>query len=271
MQKSHWYLMTWLWTYGIPRLATIRTTPSNLTLTTVHDTSETVALRIEPTQAYCTLGTYLAGSGAQTKQAAILRSHSESYKESLQSASLTSVEAYWSYMMFLRPKLTYPLPCCSLTQTQCRHIQAPALAALLPKLHLNCHTSRAVLFGSAKYGGLELPELYTDQGFGRLKLLFGHVKLRDEVGQQILCFLSELQLFIGSSSPILSLPFQVYGKLVGDYWLVSIWKHMSQIGFSLDIESAWTPPLSRQSDAALMDLAVKYNFTTNQLKEINHC
>jgi len=128
-----------------------------------------------------------------------------------------------------------------------------------------------VLFGSAKYGGLEIPELYTDQGFGQLKLLFGHVKLRDEVGQQILCFLSELQLFIGSSSPILSLPFQVYGKLVGDYWLVSIWKHMSQIGYSLDIESAWTPPLSHQLEAALMDLAVKYNFTTNQLKEINHC
>jgi len=263
--------MTWLWTNGIPRLTTVRTTPSNLTLTTGHDTSETVVPRIKPTQAYRTLGTYLAGSGAQTKKAAIIQSHSESYKEGLQSASLTSVEAYWSYMMFLRPKLTYPLPCCSLTQTQCRHIQAPALAALLPKLQLNRHTPRAVLFGSAKYGGLEIPELYTDQGFGQLKLLFGHVKLRDEVGQQILCFLSELQLFIGSSSPILSLPFQVYGKLVGDYWLVSIWKHMSQIGYSLDIESAWTPPLSRQSDAALMDLAVKYNFTTNQLKEINHC
>jgi hypothetical protein len=115
MQKSHWYLMTWLWTNGIPCLATIRTTPSNLTLTTGHDTSETVVPRIKPTQAYRTLGTYLAGLGAQTKKAAIIRSHSESYKESLQSASLTLVDAYWSYMMFLRPKLTYPLPCCSLT------------------------------------------------------------------------------------------------------------------------------------------------------------
>jgi hypothetical protein len=33
-----------------------------------------------------------------------------------------------------------------------------------------------------KYGGLDLPEFYTDQGFGQLRLLIGHLKLRDEVG-----------------------------------------------------------------------------------------
>jgi hypothetical protein len=67
-------------------------------------------------------------------------------------------------------------------------IQAPALAVLLPKLHPNRHTSRAVLFGSQKYGGLGLPELYTDQIYGQLKLLIGHLKLQDEAGRQILCF-----------------------------------------------------------------------------------
>jgi hypothetical protein len=34
MQKSHWYLMTWIWTNCIPRLATIHTTPAGLELTT---------------------------------------------------------------------------------------------------------------------------------------------------------------------------------------------------------------------------------------------
>jgi hypothetical protein len=88
---------------------------------------------------------------------------------------------------------------------------------LLPKLHLNRHTPRAVLFGGLKYGGLDLPELYTDQGFGQLRLLIGHLKLRDEVGLQILCFLSELQLFIGTIKPVFTLPFSLYGRLVGDF------------------------------------------------------
>ncbi len=217
------------------------------------------------------MGVYLAASGSQVKQAAILRSHSEAYRDSIQSVSLTPTEAYWSYMVFLRPRLNYPLPCCSLTPQQCCHIQAPALAALLPKLHMNRHTPRAVLFGPARYGGIEIPELFTDQGIGQLKLLFGHTKLRDQVGQQIFCFLSELQLFIGSISPVLSLPYKVYGKLVGDYWLTSIWRHMSQVGFTVEIEDAWMPALSRQNDMAIMDVAIQYNFTTQQLKEINYC
>jgi len=255
----------------VSRLATTRSTPSALSLTTGTSNTLEAVPRIEPTQAFRTLGVHLAASGNQVKQAAILHSHSEAYRDSIQSASLTPTEAYWSYMMFLRPRLNYPLPCCSLTQQQYRHIQAAALAALLPKLHLNCHIPRVVLFGPSWYGGLEIPELYTDQGIGQLKLLFGHTKLHDQVGQQILCILSELQLFIGSSSPVLSLPFKVYGQWVGEYWLVSIWRHMSQIGFTLEVENAWRPSLSCQHDIAIMDAAMQYNFTAQQLKQINFC
>jgi hypothetical protein len=136
-------------------------------------------------------------------------------------------------MMFLRPRLTYPLPCCSLTQKQCRAIQATALEALLPKLHLNRHTPRAVLFGGQKYGGIDIPELYTDQGYGQLKL-----KLCDQAGLQILCCLSELQLFIGTISPVFYHPYSVYGQWIGDYWLASLWKHLTQVGLTLEIEDA---------------------------------
>ncbi|MFN9983586.1 MAG: hypothetical protein ACK53Y_26915, partial [bacterium] len=36
MTTSHWYLITWIWRQGIPRLATIRSTPAGLELTTGH-------------------------------------------------------------------------------------------------------------------------------------------------------------------------------------------------------------------------------------------
>jgi hypothetical protein len=273
MTKSHWYLITWIWRQGIPRLATIRSTPAGLELTTGHHFIPETVPRIESSQPFCSLGVYIAGSGNQAKQAAILRGHSESYKdkENIQKASLTQTEAYWSYLLFLRPRLTYPLPCTSLTQKQCRAIQAPALAVLLPKLHLNRHTPRAVLFGGLKYGGLDLPELYTYQGFGQLRLLIGHLKLQDEVGLQILCFLSELQLFIGTIKPVFTLPFWLYGRLVGDYWLVSIWKHLSQIGFTLEVKDAWCPTLPHQHDIAIMELAVLHNFSPQQLRKINSC
>ncbi len=61
----------------------------------------------------------------------------------------------------------------------------PALAALLSKLHLNRHISHAIDFGDASFGGLELSDLYTDQRYGQLKFLVGHLKLEDDTGQLI--------------------------------------------------------------------------------------
>jgi hypothetical protein len=137
--------------------------------------------------------------------------------------------AYYSYMQYIRPRLTYPLLCSSLTQQQCRHIQAPALAALLPKMHLNQHTPHAVLFGEPHYGGLNLPDLYTDQGFGQLRLLLGHLRLRDDIGQLILIAISHLQLRVGSAKPFFALPYPHYVKWLEKNWLTSIWKHTVHI------------------------------------------
>jgi hypothetical protein len=97
---------------------------------------------------------------------------------------------------------------------QCRLIQALVLAAgLLPKLHLNRHTPRAVLFARPTYGGLSLLETSIDQGFGQLMLLLGHLKLGDEIGDLIRSFATHLQLHIGSKTPFSLLKFSLYKKL----------------------------------------------------------
>jgi hypothetical protein len=103
--------------------------------------------------------------------------------------------------MYLRPRLTYPLSCTSLTQKQCKNVQAPALAALLPKMHLNRHTPHAVLFGDYCFGGLSLPDLYTDQGFNQLKFFIGRICLQDDVGQLILIAISYIQILPGVQKP----------------------------------------------------------------------
>jgi hypothetical protein len=89
-------------------------------------------------------------------------------------------------MQYIRPKITYPFPYVSLTEKQCRHIQAPVLAIVLPRLHLNRHTPRAVLFAGPRHGGLGLLENYTDLGIGHLQCLVGHIKMGDEVGQLLI-------------------------------------------------------------------------------------
>ncbi len=48
-------------------------------------------------------------------------------------------------------------------------------------MHLNRHTPHALHFGVPKYGGLFLPDHLTDQGYGQLKLLIGHLKSKDQM------------------------------------------------------------------------------------------
>jgi hypothetical protein len=134
-------------------LSTNSYAPSTLQLTTGYDTQPVTVPRIATTEAFQTLGVYIMPSGSQTKQIEVLRLYAQHYHDHLQPAILTPSEAYWSYTLYLRPKLTYPLPCSSLTADRCHMIQAPALAALLPKLHLNCHSPRAMCMQAQNMGG----------------------------------------------------------------------------------------------------------------------
>jgi hypothetical protein len=202
--------MSWDWKTSLPRLQTESLSPAILKMTAGNAEEPRLVPRIEITNAFRTLGVYLSPSGCQKKQIDILRNHSQQYFDNIRNIVLTESEAYLSYTLYLRPKLTYPLPCCTLTPEQCRYIQAPALAALLPKLHLNRRTPQAILFAGPRYGGLNLPNLYTDQSIGQLTYLLGHLRLNDNIAKQIKCNLSHLQLQVGSSTPLFNLHYPKY-------------------------------------------------------------
>jgi len=130
---------------------------------------------------------------------------------------------------------------------------------------MNRHTPHVIVFGEQKYGGLELPDLYTDQGYGQLKLLVAHLKMKDEIGDLILIAISHLQIHIGSATPFFALPYPAYNKWIPNNWLTSIWKHTHQLTIVVEVEKHWTLGLSRQHDKFTMDEILTYNFSSQQL------
>jgi hypothetical protein len=271
LQKSHWYLLTWVWQNGIAKLATSVQAPGDLYMMTGNSIIEEKVPRISPDNSFRTLGVIITPNVNQTGQKVALRQASEGYHTKIGLSTVPPQEAMCSYMVYLRPKLIFPLPCSSLTQKQCRDVQAPALEALLPKLHLNRHTPRAVVFAGCKYGGLSLTDLYTNQSIGQLKLLLGHLKLKDSNSSLIKCNLFYLQLYVGSSTPYFHLPFSRYVKWIPSTWLTSIWKFVSQIRLTIDIEDYWVPKHTRLNDAMIMDTALTYDFSPQQLIQLNIC
>ncbi len=109
MQKSHWYLMTWLWKQGNTHLAPIAKTPAILPLTTGYADVPDLVPRIEVGSAFRTLGVYITPNGSQLKQVQVLRQYATHYSVCVSSSTLTSEEAYISYMSYLRPRLIYIL------------------------------------------------------------------------------------------------------------------------------------------------------------------
>jgi hypothetical protein len=263
--------MTWLWKNGIPQLATSRQSPGKLSLTTGYQTLPDIVPQVEPTEGFRTLGVYITPSGNFSKQAKILRGHAEQFRDQLQPAFLTPSEAYFCYMMYVWPKIMYPFPCISLTEKQCRHIQAPVLEAILPKLRLNRHTPRAVLFAGPRYGGLNLAENYSDLGYGHLQYMVGHIKMEDEVGHMLLSLISHAQVQVGSTTPFFQLPYPSYHHWIDHTWVTDVWKFMHRAQIGVEIEKHWLPKLARQHDVALMDIGLTFNFDSHQLRCINAC
>lgn len=165
----------------------------------------------------------------------------------------------------------YSLPTLSLSQSNCTHIQAPALQATLSKLHLNRNISRAIVFGPATYGGLSLPDQYTSAGISQLHLLLGHLCLQDKTAKLLLIDISYLQLLVGSSTLFLNLQYSKYANFTDQGWLITVWKFLNKVNMHLHIRQAFNPVPPRQHDSCIMDYCIQHYSDCTTLRTINRC
>jgi hypothetical protein len=159
-----------------------------------------------------------------------------------------------AFTLFFRPQLTFCLGALFLQERECDQIQGPALRATLSKLHLNRNTARSIIFGPQRYGGLNLPNLYTSQGISQLTLLIGHIRIGDDTGSLMLIDLSHLQLQVGSSTLFLNLPYHKYVKWTDSGWLPSTWQFLNRAQLKIFIRKAYILRTQRVHDIGLLSL-----------------
>jgi hypothetical protein len=230
--------MGWTWSKGKAALLTPEISTASLQLTEGYNTDPITVPRISPYSSYRTLGVYISPSGSCRKAISILRSIADDYASKIIPSSLNRDEALTSYLQYLVPKIGFPLPALSLTEKQCTYIQAPALTAFLPELHLDRHTARSIIHGPTEYGGINIPHAYFLQSLGQLNLLIGHIRAKDKTSHLIRISMSYLQLIVGSGVTFFNLPFSKYAKWVESSWLTSIWSCISQVKFTLQIRNS---------------------------------
>lgn len=87
-----------------------------------------------------------------------------------------------------------------MTAAQCKALQTEALMEVLPKIGMNRHFPRAVLFGSKKYGGCEFISLYEEQGMIAIREIISNVRARTCVGDLLEISLKNTQLELGTKT-----------------------------------------------------------------------
>jgi len=226
--------------------------------------------RVKPTLAYRTLGVHIAPLGCSKGAMPVLMESALQYCSLLTSSKLSRQEALTIYVQCLLPKLRYQPPLLCMTRHDCDKILSPILMALLPKLHLNRHTSRAIVHGPEEFGGLALPHLPTLQGVDKLKLFLGHLRLQDRTGHLIHIDMTYVQLLTGTSMLFLNQDPAEY-EWVESGWLTSLWTFINGSKLTITYPLAWKPNLLREHDRTLMDYFVNKGLQNKTLESINIC
>ena len=93
----------------------------------------------------------------------------------IKKSCLTPTEAHLAYSVYYQPMIEYPLSITTFTDKQCDTIHRQFIFRCIPKIGMNCHMPRAVVFGPLRYGGRNLFDLKVKQLHQHLRSTKGHM------------------------------------------------------------------------------------------------
>jgi hypothetical protein len=178
-----------------------------------------------------------------------------------------------AYKAFYMPSMGYGTPATTRTKKDCEEIQRPVVNAILPKMGIARSAPRAVVFGTAQFGGLGLTHLAALQGHTHLQYLLGHLCCGDATGPLMHMLLEYTQLECGCCGNPLAQDYNNYSALlINMNWSTEVWEHLQTCKAKVEIDGLWQPTENRVQDIVIMkSLIASGRFTNKELKEIKYC
>jgi hypothetical protein len=209
--------------------------------------------QVEATEGKRMLGVRLAPSGNDTTEYQYRLQEATRLRPRLNHAPLGRESTRLAFHSMILQKFSYPLGGTCFSEEQCHKIQAKLFPTILSKMGINRSTPTSMRSGPTLYGGMSVPEFWPIQGSTQNKLLVGHLRKLDLVGDNLRVELDCLQLQAGTSWRVLSRN----GALVRSYtekcWTSHLWEFNDTYGLTLQQEDkAWMLP-QREHDQFIME------------------
>ena len=208
----------------------------------------------------------------QKQQHAALQAKCDDYARIINCSRLSRRGTQVFYQAIYRLSVNYPLPVCYFSFKELDKIQRKVHQAMVSGSGFNKFTSRAVLFGPAYLGGASFFHLYDEQGYGQVSHFIKAWRSPNTHSGQILrVAVAWAQYCIGTSTPLFTDPAAPLPHLESA-WLASLRNYLKDIQGWLELDQTYTPPLQRQQDQYIMDIAIQSKkFKPFQLRLLNYC
>jgi hypothetical protein len=166
--------------------------------------------------------------------------------------------------------LEYPIPVTSLSQKQCNRLTSILAKTALPRCGIMRSFPRTLLHGPKKFGGLEVPEFYIEQGIAHITCLIRYsVTRKHSTGLLLRHSCEAFKLKMGCSGSIFSFPHSL-SCLATPSWVSSTWHFAKQFNIQIiDNLPEFKPP--RAADRLLIPMFAGLGFASEQLVWLNQC
>ena len=219
--------------------------------------------RKEVHEGYKMLGIRLTMSGDHKEEHVARMKQSKNMGALLYRAPTKPIDAFMIYNTRYLPAIRYPLTVMTFSEKELQEIQKPFVYLLLPKIGLNRHTLRAVVYAPYERGGLNFCALAHEQLVAQVKLMVGHVRRDDLLGRLYRVQMRVVQMELGIEKWFFRQnPFD-YEYLTDTSKLVYMWKELRRYNINLYMDKEWTIPKQYQNDINIMDKAISIPALTN--------
>jgi hypothetical protein len=218
---------------------------------------------------YKLLGVHNAPSDNQLGNKIMLEGKANKMAKLIKLADLPTNEMETCMKTIVIPTLCYGQSAMHLEEKVLSTIQRPMTQLILPKLGYNRHTPRAVVYASKQVGGMELNNLYTEQGLAQIKYIIGGWRNNQEHKKIITTLIESYIVASGTIGNPLEHPKK--REYLKSNWIDSVCTFLIQINAKITINDLTVFQLHRVKDEGIMEKAMSYTKDTNRLISINNC
>ena len=216
------------------------------------------------------LGCHKGPSGELKAQLQALQEKAEFYTRVIKSSPLNRREANMFQRSIVLSSMCYPLDTTYFKDSILDKVQSKPRRAALQKMGYCSNTSKAICYGSWKYGCIDLHRFADKQGIGLVQQFLKHWRTRStDIGELSEIALAWVQFHSGLGTSLLEdvvtdahLPVGIFACLR---------RFLNSIDATIEVHNPHIPPRQREQDSYIMDWVGQHGgFTPSQIKRINY-